>query len=184
MQGGGALVADGEAAVAGEPGQRVLDDPAVPPQLGAGVDPLRAMRTLMRRAWSAWRQRRKRKSYALSACSLSGRLRGRPCCPAGRRMGGTASTRTANGVGLWRLAGVRQGTRGTPRRSTTRWRFVPGLSRSVGFGPTCSAGAPPFCRDARAVQARPYPVDPVRPPQPLEQGVVQPLPHARCLPVP
>ena len=38
MEGGPALVADGEAAIAGEPGQRAFDDPPVPAQLRAGVD--------------------------------------------------------------------------------------------------------------------------------------------------
>jgi hypothetical protein len=39
------------------------------------------------------------------------------------------------------FAGERRMTRGMPRRSTTRWRFEPGLPRSVGFGPV---SWPPF----------------------------------------
>ena len=40
-----------------------------------------------------------------------------------------------------RLAPLRTTPSGVPRASVTRWRFVPGLPRSVGFGPT---SAPPF----------------------------------------
>lgn len=40
-----------------------------------------------------------------------------------------------------RLAPLRQKPSGVPRASVTRWRFVPGLPRSVGFGPVAG---PPF----------------------------------------
>jgi hypothetical protein len=37
----------------------------------------------------------------------------------------------------WTLAAVCLIASGTPRRSTTRWRFEPDLPRSVGLGPVC-----------------------------------------------
>ena len=40
-----------------------------------------------------------------------------------------------------RLAPVKRRPSGVPRASVTRWRFVPGLPRSVGFGPVAG---PPF----------------------------------------
>ena len=43
----------------------------------------------------------------------------------------------------WRLAPLNVRPSGVPRASVTRWRFVPGLPLSVGFGPTAS---PPFWR--------------------------------------
>ena len=68
------------------------------------------------------------------ACPLRGRPR--PC-----RTLGTASKVGASMRLLCRLAGLRRTLRGVPRRSTTRWRFVPGLPRCVGSGPV---PAPPF----------------------------------------
>ena len=41
----------------------------------------------------------------------------------------------------WRLAPLSEMPSGVPRASVTTWRLVPGLPRSVGFGPT---SAPPF----------------------------------------
>ncbi len=46
----------------------------------------------------------------------------------------------------WRLAPVRTRASGRSVRSTTRCRLVPGLPRSVGFGPVAS---PPFWREPR-----------------------------------
>jgi len=43
--------------------------------------------------------------------------------------------------------------RGTPRPSQIRWRLLPSLARSVGFGPVCSPQKPPGsnCRPRRPV---------------------------------
>ena len=68
----------------------------------------------------------------MSACSLAGRVRRRPL---GCLMGGTASISAAKTVWSGRLAPVRPQASGRPWRSTTRWCFVPGWARSVGFGP-------------------------------------------------
>jgi len=78
--------------------------------------------------------------YALSACRLLGHLRGRPRLP---RTGGTASMSVSSTVVSFPLAAVIITASGAPPRSVTRWRFVPGLPRSVGFGPVL---APPFLR--------------------------------------
>ena len=80
-----------------------------------------------------------------------------------------------------RLAPLRQKPSGVPRASVTRWRFVPGLPRSVGFGPVAG---PLFSRDRRAVQASPVPVDLTRCVQALQQHVMQAAPYARRLPIP
>jgi len=61
--------------------------------------------------------------------------------PHGRWMGGTASSACSNAFESVTLAGVRTWASGTPWASTTRWRFVPGLPRSVGDGPVVW---PPF----------------------------------------
>ena len=82
----------------------------------------------------------------MSAWSLPGRLRGRP---RPWRTLGTASRAGASIMLSCRLAGLRRTPSGVPRRSTTRWRFVPGFPRSVGFGPV---SAPPFSRQLRRYQ--------------------------------
>ncbi len=74
------------------------------------------------------------------ACSLSGLRRGRPRLPP---TCGTASSSSSNGTLSWTLAPVKANASGMPRRSVIRWRLVPGLPRSVGFGPVA---APLFWR--------------------------------------
>lgn len=81
------------------------------------------------------------------------------------------------------LAAVSQTASGVPQRSTTRWRFEPGLPRSVGFGPTSSLAVPPFGRHRGAIDTRPRPVDLVRLTQPIQERQVQAVPHAGRLPV-
>ncbi len=53
----------------------------------------------------------------------------------------------------WTLATVSRAASGIPRRSGTRYRFVPGLPRSVGFGPEAD---PPFFAgiDDKSTQTR------------------------------
>ena len=98
--------------------------------------PRRAMRGSMPR----WRQARRQRlaSYALSACSLPGLWRGFPGLPL---TGTTASSNSASGTLSCTLAPVNTKASGRPLRSVKRWRFVPALPRSVGFGPVA---APPF----------------------------------------
>ena len=80
--------------------------------------------------------------------SLSGRVLGRP---RPWRTPGPASRVGASMRPSWRLAGLRRTPSGVSRRSTTRWRFVPGLPRSVGFGPVSAPPLlpPPWHRRAR-----------------------------------
>src|ERR1044071_5325638 len=77
---------------------------------------------------------------------------------------------------------------GVPWRSTSTWRLLPGLPRSVGFGPISSAAAwsraPPFSGHRGTVNARSRPVNPVGLTQPIQQGGVQPMPDTGRLPVP
>lgn len=86
-------------------------------------------------------RRQRRWSSALSAWSLVGLRRGRPRCLA--RTPGTASDVGTSMRPSCRFAPLSVRPGGVPRASVTRWRFVPGLPRSVGFGPTAS---PPFSR--------------------------------------
>ena len=98
--------------------------------------PRRAMRSLMQRAQHSTRQRRR--SYALSAWSVSGWRRG--------------IEHRGNHRAVVSVAPLRRRASGVPSRSTTRWRFVPVLPRSVGFGPV---SAPPFAAtEALSRQAR------------------------------
>jgi hypothetical protein len=55
--------------------------------------------------------------------------------PRGRRIGAIVSMTSSSALESWTLAAVWITASGTPRRSTTRWRFEPRLPRSVGFGP-------------------------------------------------
>jgi hypothetical protein len=82
-------------------------------------------------------------SYPLSACILSGLLRGRP-----RLLfrAGMASTISSSIVVSAVLAPVHFNARGIPLRQTTRWRFVPGFPLSVGFLPVASSPFLPLWR--------------------------------------
>jgi hypothetical protein len=79
-----------------------------------------------------------------------------------------------------RLAPLRLRPSGVPVRSTTPWRFVPGLPQSVGFG---SVPAPPFSRNGQGVECSPAPVESLSVRQALEQGAMQARPHTGRLPV-
>ena len=69
---------------------------------------------------------------------------------------------------------------GMPWASTTRWRFVPCLPRSVGFLPV---SWPPRGRHRGGVQRGPVPVDAIGLGQLFEKHLVQPAPDARLVPV-
>src|SRR5215211_5216416 len=106
------------------------------------------------------------KSYALSACSFAGRLRGLPGRPRGLRIGEMASTASTSTFESWTLAALRTTASGMPPRSETTWRFGPAFGRHA-------------CR----VQRSPLPVDPVGLPEPVQERLMQLFPHARLLPV-
>jgi hypothetical protein len=127
-----AFIAHPEAAELHEPRQRPFHHPAVAPQALRGLDsPPRDPRDDPSRAQCSAAPG---KSYALSARNFAGRRRGRS---RGRAIGGMPSTTVARTVESWTLAAVSTTASGIPCRSTTTWRFEPGLPRSVGFGPVC-----------------------------------------------
>ena len=112
----------------------------------------------------------------MSACSFLGRLRARP--RRGLRIGSIASTASSKTFESWTLAAEWVTASGTPRLSTTTWRFEPDLPLSVGFGPVL---CPPGSRYACRVQRSPLPVDLVRFSQTVQEPPMQPLPHARLV---
>lgn len=134
---GASLVTDGQAPEAVEPGVGSLDDPAVPPELLAAVDP----------APSDAGYDPPGAALLATGAGVVGLV--------GMKLVGTAAWATAPAVshGRDRIEGrghhyafvavgpVKVKPRGVPRASTTRWRLVPGLPRSVGFGPVAE---PPF----------------------------------------
>ena len=67
-----------------------------------------------------------------------------------------------------------------PFASTKTWRLVPGLPRSVGFGPVSS---PPFGRERGAVERAAAEVDRVRPAEPVQQRAAEPFEDPGRLPV-
>jgi hypothetical protein len=95
-------------------------------------------------------------------------------------MGGTASSVEASMRLSWRLALARGDAERGPRASVSTCRFVPGLPRSVGFGPV--SAPPPFCRDAGAVERGPAPVDLARALQLFWQCPVQRRPNPGRVP--
>lgn len=101
--------------------------------------PRLAIRTPMPRLLSA--SRLALEAYPLSACILSGRLRGLPLLLFKE---GMASTISSSIVVSATFAPVHFRTSGIPFRSTTRWRFVPGFPLSVGFLPVPCSLASPF----------------------------------------
>jgi len=117
-----------------------LHHPPVPSELLARVDPPAGdAGGFMPLFLSACLQRGK--SYALSACSFAGRLRGLPGRPRGLRIGEMASTASTSTFESWTLAALRTTASGMPPRSETTWRFEPAFALSVGFGPVLW---PPF----------------------------------------
>ena len=93
--------------------------------------------------------------------------------------GWMASSTSSNTLLSLRFAPVSRVASGIPWRPTITCGLVPGLPRSVAFGPTAW---PPWCRDTDAVQARPVPINLVRL-QLVQQRLVQAVPHARLVTV-
>ena len=71
-------------------------------------------------------------SYARSPRTASGRQRGLPRSP---WSGGIPSSNANACVESWQLAPVVLIANGIPRPSQIKWRLLPRLARSVGFGP-------------------------------------------------
>lgn len=116
--------------------------------------PFRAIRQAIPRLLKYIRHRTV--SYALSACTFQGVLRGRPARL--RLTGGIASRSGSNARLSWTLAALSRTASGMPFRSTMRCRLLPGRPRSVGFGPVCSpplfAGIVALSRHARLQSIR------------------------------
>lgn len=73
------------------------------------------------------------------------------------RTGGIASTSGRSMVPAWTLAAVTTATIGVPSASVRMWCLLPGLPRSVGFGPVASPPQP----HAPTMRRRPYETSPV-----------------------
>lgn len=70
---------------------------------------------------------------------------------------------------------------GVPSASATTWRFVPGLQRSVWFGPVPLP--PPFGHDRGAVERGAAPVQPICIAQLPQQNAVERMPYTRGMPL-
>ena len=130
----------------------------------------------MTTTWRCWRDR------ASSWRARSGRGQGRcmrpfPAPAAPTRwpilIRGTASRVGASIMLSCRLAPLSVRPSGVPRASVTRWRFVPGLPRSVGFGPVAD---PPPSPGQRRCPAKPgsNPVVPHPPGAPVTPCATRP----------
>src|SRR2546426_72555 len=95
-------------------------------------------------------------------------------------MGSMASTVASIIFESCTFAALTRTASGMPWASTTRWRFVPCLPRSVGFLPV---SWPPRGRHRGGVQRGPVPVDEIGLGQLFEKHLVQPAPDARLVPV-
>jgi hypothetical protein len=102
----------------------------------------------MRRERRAWRI--DSASYPRSPTMHSGRHRGRPPSPCN---GGIESTSGKACCESLRLAAVNWIASGMPCPSQIRWRLLPGLARSVGFGPVCAPQKPPAPNNCRQPHA-------------------------------
>src|SRR5919202_5456263 len=101
-------------------------------------------------------------------------------------MGGMASTSRSSTVPSFTFAAVGKLASGIPCRSPIRWCFVPGLARSVGLGPTCTARGAlfhAFGGDRGAVGTGATPVNFPGRAQAIEERLVQALPHSGGRPV-
>ena len=172
------LVADLQAPEAVEPGERPFDHPAVASQAVLGLD------TTAGDAGddAALAQGQTEVTVVvtpLSAWSLCGRRRGLPRVLA--RMGSMASTVASIIFESCTFAALTRTASGMPWASTTRWRFVPCLPRSVGFLPVSWS---PRGRHRGGVQRGPVPVDAIGLGQLFEKHLVQPAPARHPAPTP
>src|SRR2546423_15154000 len=93
-----------------------------------------------------------------------------------------ASTRRSSMVPSFTLAAVPSTASGVPCPSATRWSCVPGLPRSVGFGPVLAPLFHALGGDARGLRPGPAPVPLSGVGGVLQQRVGQALPHGGPLP--
>ena len=148
------LVADAQASELAEPCQRPFHDPAEPAQPVVGsptmLGDLRLDAPTPQLCVNAARIVR------LVGTNEHGLLRGLPAHRGGRWMGGTASTRSMATWPSFVLADVSMTASGTPCPSVSRWRLLPALALSVGFGPVCRCG-PQVHRHSGDVRAQHFP---------------------------
>jgi hypothetical protein len=106
--------------------------------------PGRASRAAMRR----WRRSARTYwlLYALSPCSLAGRVRRRP---RRERMGVRLSSSGTSRCASWTLAADASAVNGSPPRSDRTWTLLPGLPRSTGFCPVRSPSSRLVLRSSR-----------------------------------
>ena len=187
---GAPLIADGEAAELGKPSEGALDDPAMAPELLAGFDT------------ASGDPRRDGAGAALDPAAamvispgsspgqaLVGMELVRPTTRATPTARAHARHRVERGSQHHAVVAVgpaqRQAERRAPRVQmidwSTRWRLVPGLPRSVGFGPVAS---PPFGWQAGAVERRPAPVQGTGIVQLLQQRAMEVRPGPGLVPIP
>ena len=131
-----AFVADGQAPVAGEPGDGALDLPAVASQPFAGVDA--AAGDARDDAALAQPAAVGVEVVPLVRAELDGRRRRGPRRD---RMAGTPMTRGRKARQSLVFAALMATARGSPAASEITWIFEPALPRSTGFGPVSE---PPF----------------------------------------
>lgn len=172
---GSSLVADGEAAELGDSSQRPLDDPPVSPHslaalyaaagdpvldAAAGQSPTTA-KVVVGLVGVQLRKPFARPSPALADWldSIEERLQH----PAVVLVGDRQLRREGDALGIGEAVS-----------------FVPGLPRSVGFG---SVAEPPSCSDRGAVEGGATEVDAVLASEPVEQPLLQAVPHPGRLPV-
>ena len=131
MDVGPAFVPDGKPSESVQPGQGALHHPAVPAQPLARLDPSTRDAALNAAAPKV------SAANPVIVGFIGVQLVGPPTRPRphGPLMGGMASNKDTKTVQSWRLAAVTFTASGMPWPSTTTWRFVPALPRSVGLGP-------------------------------------------------
>src|SRR5439155_17839334 len=175
---GGAGVADLQAPEAVEPGERPFDLPAVASQAVLGLD------TTAGDAGddAALAQGQTEVTVVVT---LVGMELVRSATGPAARLGADGLDGVDGGEHHLRIVHVRgapltRTASGMPWASTTRWRFVPCLPRSVGFLPV---SWPPRGRHRGGVQRGPVPVDAIGLGQLFEKHLVQPAPDARLVPV-
>ena len=167
------LVADGQPPVLAEPGQGALHHPAMATQPLAGVDAF---------AGDAHPDVAlgKRAATARDVVGLVGMQLGRPLAAVAvrlldRRHGIEHRPRRRPIRGGWPRSAV--SPMGVRARSVRMWRFVPGLPRSVGLGPTTSPPFWPGCWHSRAL-ARLQSIWPASPRR-SSRSAVEGVPDAR-----
>jgi hypothetical protein len=175
---GAALIADRQAPAAQQPGQRPLHLPTMTAQPGAGLHPTAG--DPRGDVPAPQRPPAGRVVVALIAMELGRSPPWPPGRPRGPITAGTASTICSSSESCV-LAADSPTASGIPPASTSRWSLEPALPRSTGFAPVSFPTPRP---DTGRVDRGPGPVDLAVVSQPVQQPMMQGLPHPGLLPVP